>query len=483
MASKDLRAWITKLEKAGELKHVKAKVDWDGEISQILKNVFMQHGPAVLFENIKGHENTFSTKLFAGGLATEARWNIMLGLPRDTHVSETIRTLKNRVRKPIPPVRVKTGPVKENIIKGKDIDLFQLPVPKWHPLDGGRYINTFYNAVTKDLETGTNNVGMYRGPILGKNKIGALLVPMKDWGILYKKYQEMGKPMPVAFVYGWDPSLLAVAGSPYRGVEYDLAGGIMQKPVELVKCEMSDIEVPASAEIVVEGTISPDPATYETEGPFGEGSGFYGEPRKRPVIKVNCITHRNDPIYRGTLVGSGATDELKLLGNISISASVWEVLDSQEIPGVLDVKVGFPTVVKIHKTYQGQARQIAAAIWGSKFSGQVYNMIVVVEEDIDTYNLADIWGAIRDKADFYKDFIVYPLHMGSPVDANIPIDKRNELEYGAGVQNKLLIDATTDWEVYPVREEWGKRRTLPKCADQKPEIEKLVKKRWKEYGL
>ena len=171
MASKDLRAWITKLEKAGELKHVKAKVDWDGEISQILKNVFMQHGPAVLFENIKGHENTFSTKLFAGGLATEARWNIMLGLPRDTHVSETIRTLKNRVRKPIPPVRVKTGPVKENIIKGKDIDLFQLPVPKWHPLDGGRYINTFYNAVTKDLETGTNNVGMYRGPILGKNKI------------------------------------------------------------------------------------------------------------------------------------------------------------------------------------------------------------------------------------------------------------------------------------------------------------------------
>src|SRR4030042_3765769 len=268
MPAKDLRTWIAKLEAAGELKRVKAKVDWDGEISQISKKVFMQHGPALLFENIKGHENTLSTKLFTGGLATEARWNIMLDLPKDTPVSETIRALKDRVRKPVAPVRIKTGPVKENIIKGKDIDLFQLPVPKWHPLDGGRYINTFYGAVTKDPETGIDNVGTYRGPILSKNKIGSLLVPMKDWGILYGKYQEKGKPMPVAFVYGWDPSLLAVAGRPHRGFEYDLAGAIMQEPVKLVKCEMSDIEVPASAEIVIEGTISPDPGTYEMEGPF-----------------------------------------------------------------------------------------------------------------------------------------------------------------------------------------------------------------------
>ena len=130
----------------------------------------------------------------------------------------------------------------------------------------------------------------------------------------------MGKPMPVAFVYGWDPSLLAVAGSPYRGNEYELAGAIRHEAVELVKCETSDIEVPASAEIVVEGTISPDTSTYETEGPFGEASGYYGEARKRPVVEVSCITHRNNPIFRGSLVGTGTSEEMGLMCSISISA-------------------------------------------------------------------------------------------------------------------------------------------------------------------
>ncbi len=483
MPSRDLRSWIAQLEAEGELKRIKTKVDWDGEISQIIKKIYMKQGPALLFENIKDHEATLSKKLFTNALGTKARWNIILGLPKDTPVSDTIRTIRDRIKKPVAPVRVKSGPVKDNIVKGKDVDLFQFPVPKWHPLDNGRYINTFCGAVTRDPDTGENNVGIYRGGILGKNKIGVLLIPMKDWGILYCKYQKMGKPMPVAFVYGWDPSLLAVSGAPYRGNEYELAGAIRKEPVELVKCEMSDIEVPASAEIVVEGTISPDPDTYETEGPFGEGSGYYGESRKRPVVTVNCITHQKDPIFRGSLVGTRIPDELHTLGSVSISAAAWDVLESQGIPGIVDVAVGFPIRVKIHKMYQGQARQIAAALWGSKFAGQIYNVTVVVEDDVDIHDYRAVWHAVHFKADFNHDAIVYPLYIGSPVDPSIPYEMRDELTYGAGVQNKVLIDATTDWYVFPKRAEWKDSRSLPLCSNQKPEIEKLVEKRWKEYDL
>jgi UbiD family decarboxylase len=485
MPDRDLRAWMDLLEKEGELQRITAQVDWDDEISQIIRKVYMQNGPALLFENIKGHENTFSRRLFTNGLGTTSRINFMLGLPKGTPVRETILTARNRLKNPLKSVMVKTGPVKENIILGKDIDLYQIPVPKWHPLDNGRYINTFYAAVTKDPDTGLNNCGIYRGTILGQSRIGVLLMPVKDWGITYEKYKQMGKPMPVAFVYGTDPTLLCVAGSPVNGVEYDLAGAMRQQPMELVKCESCDIEVPASAEIVLEGTMSPDPQTYEIEGPFGEGSGYYGEARRRPVVEINCITYRHDAIFRGALVGTRGNimDELKSTASHVMSAALWNLFDSQEIPGILDVAEGPITAVKIHKTYQGQARQIAAAFWGSKFAGHPANIIIVVEEDVDIRNPKSLMMAIPGKVDFKRSLVVYPLLIGSPIDVTAPYEKRDELVYGAAVQNKLLIDATTDWELHPVREEWGNRRFPPTCYYSKPETEQLVEKRWKEYGF
>ena len=193
MSDRDLRVWMALLEAEGDLKRVTAKVDWDDEISQIIRKVYVKHGPALLFENIKDHEATLSRRLFTNGLGTQSRVNLMLGLPKDTPSLETVQTIKKRMKEPLKPVRVKEGPVKENIIKGNNIELFQIPVPKWHPLDGGRYINTFFGAVTKDPDTGENNVGIYRGMIVSKNKIGNMLIPMKDWGITYHKYKEMGK--------------------------------------------------------------------------------------------------------------------------------------------------------------------------------------------------------------------------------------------------------------------------------------------------
>jgi len=484
VADRDLRKWMAQLDAEGDLKRVTARVDWDDEISQIIRKVYLQRGPALLFENIKDHDKTFCRKLFTNGLGKHENVNLMLGLPRDTLPAETIKIIRQRMKQPLEPVRVKTGPVKENIIKGKDVDLFQLPVPKWHPLDNGRYINTFNATVTRDPDTGQNNAGVYRGTILSQNKIGVLLMPMKDWGITYGKYREMGKPMPVAFVYGYDPALIVVAGSPVTGPEYDLAGALRQEPIRLVKCETSDIEVPAAAEIVVEGFMSPDPSTYEVEGPFGEGSGYYGEARKRPVVEVSCITYRNDPIYRGSLVGTkeGITEIRSSVSNM-MSVVLWNILEAAEIPGVLDVSSGPITAVKIHKTYQGQARQIAAAMWGSKFAGHPFNIIMVVEEDVDIRNPAALLHAMHGKVDFNRDLVVYPLYMGSPIDVSLPYDFRAELEYGAAIANKLLIDATTDWQLHPPRQEWGGERFPPNCHYSRPETEALVEKRWPEYGL
>ncbi len=486
MPGRDLRSWIVQLEAEGEFKKVTAPVDWNEEISQIIRKVYAQNGPALLFDNIRDYHNTRGRRLFVNGLGTTGRVNMMLNLPKDTPIPKLIKTIRDRMKSPIKPVTVSTGPVKENIVKGDDIDLFQFPVPKWHAHDAARYINTFYSAVTKDPDTGQLNCGIYRGGILSKNKISNLLIPMKDWGATYSKYQLIKKPMPVAFVYGWDPALLAISGVPCIGPEYDLAGALRQAPVELVKCESSDIEVPASAEIVVEGTISPDPQSYEVEGPFGEASGYYGVARTRPVVEVSCITHRNDPIFRGGYVGteSTVTDELKTMVGNTMSAGVWSILDTQEIPGILDVQTGHITAIKIHKTYQGQPRQISAALWGSKFAGQANSKIImVVEEDVDIHNPMDLQKALHDKLDIKGGLVSYPLYIGSPADPSIPYEMRNELKYGAAMQEKLLIDATTDWEIHPIRSEWGGSRFPPKAIEASREIEELVDRRWKEYNI
>lgn len=485
MAGRDLRSWMAQLETAEELKRVSTRVDWNEEISEIIRRVYLKSGPALLFENIKDHQETWCKRLFVNGLGTRSRMNLMMNLPRDTPVIDTLQTMRRRIKETVKPVSVKTGPVKENIIKGQDIDLFQIPVPKYHAQDAGRYINVFYSAITKDPDTGALNAGIYRGMILSKNKIGVLMIPMKDWGATFEKYRQKGKPMPVAFVYGYDPALLAVSGVCFSGPEYDLAGALRQEPIELVKCETSDIEVPAYAEIIVEGLMLPDPTTYEIEGPYGEGSGYYGEARPRPVVEVKCITYRNDPIFRGAYIGTHGEviDELKSMVGNSMSAVVWDTLDKQEIPGILDVQVGPVTAVKIHKTYQGQARQIAAALWGSKFAGQVYNVIMVVEEGVDVHDNNSLIWALHHSLDFDRSLVVYPLLMGSPVDPSIPYELRDELKYGAGVQKKLLIDATVDWELHPFRSEWGNSRFPPSCVEASKGIPELVDKKWKQYGI
>ncbi len=487
MAVKDLREWIDRLAAEGELKRVSVEVDWKGEIGAISRKVFARQGPALLFENIKDHRDTISTRLFTGGIATKGRIAMMLGMPRETPMRDLVEVVRQRAKHPLEPVMVEGGPVKENVIKGGDIDLFQFPVPRWHHLDGGRYINTFCAVITRDPETGIRNVGLYRGAILSKDEIGVLLVPGQGWGIHYLKYQQMGKPMPVAIAYGCDESLVFSASTafPRDADEFGITGALIEEPMKLVKCENVDLEVPANSEMVVEGFISPDPQDYQQEGPFGEYTGYYGESANRPVIKVSCITHRNAPIFRGTLEGmdhENPNEDSSMLV-VSLSAIAKNILESQGVPGILEVSAVPITLVKIKKMFRGHAKQVAAALWGSSAAQYLFKFVIVVEDDTNIWNRRAVEAALSYRVNAAEDdIVIFPGSFGAVLDPSTRAEDRDEIKFGTGKWARILIDATRNWNYTP-NPQWGGEVYPPRSTELSPEEEALVARRWKEYGI
>ncbi|MFQ5617066.1 MAG: UbiD family decarboxylase, partial [Anaerolineales bacterium] len=390
----DLRQWLALLEQAGELRRISAEVDWDREIGAIARKVLERKGPALLFETIKDYRQGRCTRLFTGGLGTRGRLALALGFPGQVSNRELVRYVMQKNQEAIQPRVVNSGPVKERIIKAAEVDLREFPVPRWHYLEGGRYINTYAGIVTRDPDTGVQNVGMYRGMIGQPNTIPSLLIKGgQHWGGHFLKYAGRGEPMPVACVIGWDPILGFLAGSPLpAGVcEYDVMGAYRGEPAELVTGETVDLEVPASAEIVIEGLIYDDPETDEMEGPFGEFTGYVSDiPTPRPAIQVTCITHRRDPIFRGTLEGTlpGSSSENSIMSSVQRAAIAWNILNTAGISGIRDVFIhpitnGTNICIQIHKSYQGQPKQIAAALWGSGAAQYRYKNVIVVEQDID----------------------------------------------------------------------------------------------------
>lgn len=487
MEQRDLRGWLSQLEAAGELHRITAPVDWNLEISEILRRALARRGPAILFENIKGYRDGWCTRMFANGLGNKTRLAMMFGLPKDSSYADIVALNRRRLKQPIAPVVVASGPVKENIIPADQVNVLELPVPFWHEKDGGRYVNTWCGVVTRDPDTGEHNVGAYRGMIVDHNRIAVVMEATRDWARHAAKYRARGEDMPVAVVYGWDPAMVFAAGHPFARDEYGIMGAIRQQPVELVRCETSDLLVPASAEIVVEGTISADPATYEFEGPFGEFTGTYGGARRRrPVLAVKTITHRNDPIYRGNIEGPGpgAPNETSICAFVGWNSALWEVLESAGHAGaVLDAVVSPWTMLRIRKSYQGQARHIAAAIWGSKLVTYIGKTIVVVDEDVDIHEFRQVQIAIQNRANPATSYVTFPLQAGGSGDPALPEHLQDEVTFGSGLQTRLLIDATVDWRANPPRPEWDGRRLPPVAYRSPPHIVEQVERRWHEFGL
>ncbi len=489
MAFEDLRDWLEKLEKEGELKEISCEVDWNLEMADIEREVLAQKGPALLFSNIKDYKITRGRRFHYGSLGTYGRVALMLDMPKDTHPRDLMHRQMELAHHPIKPIEVKGGSIKEKIITGKHIDLFQFPIPKSHERDGGRYIATWHGFVTKDPETGWVNVGMYRGMAHEDGRsIGILLVMASHWGGMASKYHQMGKPMEVALVIGAEPTFPFAACSPYERevCEYDIMGGLRKEPVKLVRCETVDLYVPAEAEIVIEGTISLDLKNWKMEGPFGEYTGYYGGLRSpKPVVEVSCITHRNDPILQGSVEGP-PLDDGSVVESLTFSSFALDHL-SKNIQGVLDVwcppvNHGNDVFVKIKKAYQGHAKQVAAALWGTGIGFGLYKHVMVVDDDIDIHDYEQLLWAFGYRVwDYDEDLSVFRGTPGCPLDPSIPPQLRDHVKMGGvGRWNRLCIDATKDWRLEPVKE-WEGDRFPPKNR-YLPTPER-IKKRWKEYGF
>jgi UbiD family decarboxylase len=492
----DLRGWIKALEGAGELKRVTGEVDWNIELGTILRLAQgAGTGPAVLFENIKDYNAATSRcrKVFGGGLSSHRRVAMMLGLSPDTHPRELVKIGRNILTGSIPPKVVPTGPCKENVLTGNDINLYDFPAPWWNRLDGGRYLLTYGGVVTKDPESGVMNVGIYRGMISARDQIPILMWRAQHIGHHVTAWQQGGSAeMPIAVAIGWEPTLGFTAGSPVpKGTcEYDVMGAIRGEPVELVKCETVDLYVPASAEIVIEGYLGIDPATHEMEGPFAEFTGYFaGDRAPKPTIRVTAITHRNDPIMRGTIEGAlpGSYSENAMTSSIMRAGAAWNVLDRAGVPGVTDVwcppvHAGINLLLRMQQSYRGQAKQAANAIWGSSAAHVRYKHITVVDDDIDIHDYAAVDWAIAHRVNAGEnDVIIMPATFGAGLDPSTRKRDRNPALFGTGKWNRVLIDATMNLDYEP-DPDLGGARFPPKVWPQQADVDAAMA-RWNELGL
>ncbi len=472
----DLRSFIERLDEEGELARIKVEVDWKHEIGAIGHKVFTPPvGPALLFEKVKG----YNTPVFTGGLLTVRRIAIALGLDLGIDQSSLIKEFTRRLENPIKPIMLKDGPCKENKYFDKDVDVFKFPVPWWNEKDGGRYIGTWHHVVTKDLDSDWINVGTYRMEAHEPDLCTIFFAPYTHMGLMYAKYEKAGRPMPMAVAIGNDPVAIMVSAAPFpAGVyEWEMAGALRGKPFELVKAETVDLPVPARSEIVLEGEVLPE---KHVEGPFGEHTGYYGGGVKSAnIFKVKCITHRNNPIFRGQ-IKKRPVDEDHQVTAIGLSSQILLNYKQAGFPGVSAVSCPagvdpwMATIVSIKKNYPSQALDAGRLLLSSK-AGRFTKMVIIVDDDIDVSNLTEVFWAMIVRFQARKDLYITN-ESGSRLDPSVP-------EEMTGMTDKMIVDAT--WPTTPEfkpRPEWD-GKTYPPEAKPSDKLRELVEKRWKEYGI
>jgi 4-hydroxy-3-polyprenylbenzoate decarboxylase len=465
---KDLRDFIVKCEQEGQLHRIKAEVDWDLELSHIAKLNEEKKGPALLFENVKGYD----TPVITSTCTTTERLSIIMGMPKTSTLVDLMKEWVEKGKRGIPPKVVPTGPCKQNKMTGAAVDLFKFPVPKFFPRDGGRYFGTAHAVITKDTDSDWVNIGTYRLQLLEKNILGTQFIKGKHSDIMLKKYQALGKPMPVAVVVGTDPLIFLMGASRLSAFvsEYDMAGAIRNEPIEVVKCETNDLIVPAGAEIVVEGEV--DANKTWPEGPFGEYTGYYSgvgtDPRN--FIKVNCITHRNNPIFMATTVGRAVTDTHMTLA-LAYGATLWQQLSDMKIPGIKAVYCPpeaagrFIAIISLKQMYPGHADQVLTAAVSTEMGAYGLKTVIVVDDDIDPWDIPRVLYALAFRFQPNRSQVI-KRGRSTPLDPSLPIESR-------WITGRLLLDATIpyDWEKKPIPIELD------------PETVKKVTARWSELGL
>jgi 4-hydroxy-3-polyprenylbenzoate decarboxylase len=475
--AQDLRAWIALLEREGELVRISAEVDPHLEVTEIVDRVVKDGGPALLFENPKGA----SHPLLINQFGTEKRMCMAFGVERLDDISDRVgeilemqppeglaakvrglKTLKSIADSR--PRTVKRGACQEVIYRGDDVDLSRLPVQTAWPGDGGPFI-TLPAVITRDPRTGQRNVGMYRMQVLGPRSTAMHWQIHKDGRADYL-FTE-GK-MEVAVALGLDPisAYSASAPLPKHIDEFMLAGFLRGEPIDMVKGVTVDIEVPAHAEIVLEGTI--DKGDLTDEGPFGDHTGFYTPVEQFPVFNVTAITMRKDAVYPSIVVGKPPQEDAwlaKATERIFLPAvrmTVPEIVDYD-----LPVAGAFHNlcIVSIKKAFPGHARKVMHAIWGLGMLSLTKG-IVVVDEHVDVHDYAQVMFYVGANVDPKRDVVITE----GPLDH---LDHAPTLQFLGG---KIGIDATAKGPLEGTRE-W------PPEIEMNSTIKELVDRRWNEYGI
>src|SRR3974390_2350017 len=401
----DLRAWIAQLREAGEVQDI-AAAEREREIGGIVDIYQRRTGnKAVLFDDIPGFPR--GHRILANILTSMRRINITLGLDADASPSELIQYWRRYMRdaRTIAPVTVQSGPVMENVLTGSAIDIFKIPVPRWHEHDGGYYIGTGDMVVMRDPDTGWINYGAYRVQAQARNAATVMCSKGKHGDIIKRRYHERGEPCPIAVVCGMHPALFMIAGLeiPYGKNEYDAAGGLIGEPVEVILGPKTGLPIPAHAEIAFEGFIQPNDRIKE--GPLGEWTGYYaGGVKNEPAIRVETMMHRDNPILLGAIPGIPPDDDSFYRGTYR-SGAVWNQLEAAGVPevrGVWSHAAGGSRLwltVSIKQMYAGHAKQ-AGLIASQCHAGAYANRwVVVVDDDIDPANMNQVVWAMCTRFD------------------------------------------------------------------------------------
>jgi 2,5-furandicarboxylate decarboxylase 1 len=386
--------------------------------------------PLVIFDNIKGS----TIPLVANMHADFERLRLGLGMDAGG-VREFLVECAAREANPIAPEIVETGPVHEIVQIGDEVDVEELPICTYHEKDAGKYI-TAGLGVMRDPDTGVNNVGIYRHMVHERNLLGVQLSETADGNVILKKYEKAGRACPIAIVIGHHPAFFlgSLSFTPLDTDELHVAGGMLQRPVRLVRCKTIPLEVPADAEIVIECEIPPE--LRRPEAPFGEFPGTYGPERMNPVLEIKAITRRKDPLYQNAFVGH--SDNLMLSG--LIRSTFIEETVKIACPTVTGVNVPrsgrhrFVCYIAIERMIEGEAKQAAMAAF---VADPFLKFAIVVDHDVDIGSDTEVMHAIATRVRADRDVFMVPYSKGSPLDP-----ASYDPAHGSHLVTKLGIDAT-----------------------------------------
>jgi 4-hydroxy-3-polyprenylbenzoate decarboxylase len=476
----DLGEFVEKLEKAGELKRIKTQVDVNLEIAEILRRTMYSNGPALYFENVKNYDipvlgNAFgSLKRLEIGLETDDFTQIgqrivdMTKMEIPTGLFEKIKKIPELSKMAdVAPKLQKSGPVTEIFEDSPSFD--KIPILKtWHK-DAGRFI-TFGLVATKHPDTDVRNLGVYRMQILDKTHALMHWQKHKRGAHHYDIKKDTGNKIEVAVIIGADPATVFSAVAPVpEGLDKYLFAGITRKTgIKTVKCKTIDLEVPANAELVLEGYV--DPSDIRMEGPFGDHTGYYTPPEPYPVFTLTGIMRRQKPIYLTTIVGKPILEDA-FIGKV-IERSFLPLIKMFQ-PEVIDFSMPAAgwfqgmAIISIKKRYPGQAKKVMMGLWGL---GQLAltKIFVVVDEDINVHDINDVIWAITTRADAARDVTI--------ID-NTPTDTLDPASPLVNLGSKLGIDATQKTK------EEGYQREIQELVVVDEDTKNLVDAKWSSYGI